>query len=388
MGSRKSRVVVVLAILVLASCAFGQEIFEGQTGDGSLYELAMPADWKGILVVYAHGIIDPQLPVAIPGGDVTTLRDGLLANGFAVAYSSYASNGYAVKDGMQRTHQLKGLFTAHFSAPRKTILMGHSLGGLVVLALAEKYPAQYDGALPMCGVVGGSVPEINYVSTGRALYDLFFSSEHLGAFPYTLPGDAGNPVDLDFSPGSAAFNGVLENLTLGYQAPFLTAQYAATIPIPVDQTNPSETIAGLMNLVGFHVRFGSDLIERTHDRIPFDNSTVVYSDPLYPPANAAINNYVERYTASPDALNYIRNYYTPTGNLKIPVLTVHTTRDPVVPIWHEDLLKAAATAAGSSDMLVQTKIPAFGHCNFTEQDTFTAFQKLIGWVEFGVKPQP
>ncbi|HEX8927259.1 MAG TPA: hypothetical protein VF786_15775 [Terriglobales bacterium] len=387
MRSRKSRLFLLLALLLLGSLAFAQQIFEGQTGDGSLYELAMPAQWNGTLVVYAHGIVDPQSPIALP--DVTALRNGLMANGFAVAYSSYASNGYAVKDGMQRTHQLKGLFTAHFAAPRKTILMGHSLGGLVVEALAEKYPSQYDGALPMCGVVGGSVPEVNYVATGRALYDLFFTSGIFGPFPYTLPGDAGNPVDVNFSSGSAAYNGVLANLTAGYAPPtYITAQYAATIPIPINQNDPVETISGLMYLIGFHIRYGADLIERTHDRIPFDNSTVVYNDPVYPAADPIINNYVERYTASPDALNYVKQYYTPTGNIKIPMLTVHTTRDPVVPIWHEDLLAQAAAGAGSSNMLVQTKIDRFGHCTMTDQETFAAFQKLIMWVEYGVKPQP
>lgn len=388
MRIRTNHCFVFLAILLLlGGVASAQQVITGTIADGSQYELAMPATWNGILVVYAHGIVDPQAPIAVP--DVAPLRDGLMANGFAVAYSSFSSNGYAVKDGIQRTHQLKGLFTAQFARPRKTLLMGHSLGGLVVLALAEKYPDQYDGALPMCGVVGGSTAEVNYVANGRALYDLFFSSGVFGPFPYQLAGNAGSPVLEDFSQTSPAFQGVLANLMAGYAAsPYVTAQFAATVPIPVNQQDPQEVIKGALTLIGFHVRFGSDLIDRTHGRLPFDNTNTSYHDLLTPALDPTINAYVARYASSPDAMNYIKNYYTPTGQLKIPVVTLHTTRDPVVPVWHEDLLANAANAAGSGNMLVQTKVDAYGHCTFTNEEMFTAFSKLVGWVVYGVKPTP
>ena len=47
----------------------------------------------------------------------------------------------------------------------RTHLAGHSLGGLAVVALAEKYPTQYDEALPMCTPIGGGtvfVQEFGY----------------------------------------------------------------------------------------------------------------------------------------------------------------------------------------------------------------------------------
>ncbi len=230
---------------------------------------------------------------------------------------------------------------------------------------------------------------MNYVSHGRALYDFFFESGNVGSFPFNLPGDAGNPVLLDFSSGSPAFNGVIQNLTMGYFNAFATtAQFAATIPLPVNQADPNEVIAGAMTLIGFHVRFGSDLIDRTHDRLPFNNTATQYSDPLTPALNPLINAYVARYTSTPDAVNYIKKYYTPTGRLAIPVVTLHTTRDPVVPVWHEDLLLAAATQAGSKDLLVQSKVDRYGHCAFTDAETLAAFTKLVTWVEAGVKPAP
>ncbi len=152
-------------LLLFSNGVAGQQFVTENSGDGSQYELAMPNNWNGILVVYAHGISDPQEPIAVPS-NIKPIRDALLANGFAMAYSSYSSNGYVVKDAMQRTHQLRGLFIAHFSKPRRTILMGRSLGSLAIIELAEKYPGQCDGALPMCGILGGSQAEVDYVSNG------------------------------------------------------------------------------------------------------------------------------------------------------------------------------------------------------------------------------
>jgi hypothetical protein len=182
---------------------------------------------------------------------------------------------------------------------------------------------------------------------------------------------------------------VLQNLSVGYLLPYYpTAQFAATVPIPVNQADPNEVVTAAMTLIGFHVRFGSDLIERTHDRLPFDNTETVYSDLLTPAFNPLINAGVGRYASSPDAVNYIAQYYTPTGKLAIPVVTLHTTRDPVVPAWHEDLYLAAATQAGSNNLLVQTKVNRYGHCAFTDDETLGAFTKLVTWIETGVKPAP
>ena len=54
------------------------------------------------------------------------------------------------------------------------------------------------------------------------------------------------------------------------------------------------------------------------------------------------------FTATADAEAFMRNWYLPTGKLKIPAVTLHTTRDPVVQIFHEDSYAAAVEAAGGS----------------------------------------
>jgi hypothetical protein len=69
-----------------------------------------------------------------------------------------------------------------------------------------------------------------------------------------------------------------------------------------------------------------------------------------------------RYASDPSAENDMTHYCTPRGDLRIPVLTLHTTRDPIAPIFHEQLFAQAVQGAGASAYLLQRTVDAFGHC--------------------------
>jgi pimeloyl-ACP methyl ester carboxylesterase len=158
----------------------------GESGPGSTYALLKPAEWNGGLVVWAHGYVQPFLPVELPVGEhLPAVRDHALEAGYGFAYASYSHNGYAVKDGAQRTHELRGLFTDAFEAPELTYLIGISMGGLIVEMLSEKYSAQYDGTLAACPVLDGPY-NAAYVAHFRVLFDWFFRDPATGAPP--LPG--------------------------------------------------------------------------------------------------------------------------------------------------------------------------------------------------------
>jgi hypothetical protein len=63
-----------------------------------------------------------------------------------------------------------------------------------------------------------------------------------------------------------------------------------------------------------------------------------------------------------------------------------TSRDPVVPGFHQESYLNRVAAAGQSDWLVQRTVDRYGHCNFTPAELAAAFTDLVAWVEFGVKP--
>ena len=114
------------------------EEITGKTGPGSLYGLHMPVNWNGEVIYYAHGFVDAAFPPVLPTlqDNFNTIRDALGTMGFAVAYSSFSSNGYDFDDGLRRTHQLRGLFQSNFGVATRSYVAGHSLGAEIGLAMA------------------------------------------------------------------------------------------------------------------------------------------------------------------------------------------------------------------------------------------------------------
>lgn len=235
-------------------CAAGQT--ERTTGPGSLYSLNVPKNWNGKLVVYVHGFVDAALPVTLPA--IEALRDAIGEAGYAVAHSSFSENGYNFKDGLQRTHQLRGHFASRYGQPSETLVMSSSLGGLITQALAEKYPNQYDGALPMCGVVGGTARELLYIGDVRSMFDYFYPNV-LPGNAVTLPAITNLNVQI-LGPAQAAIMG---NPT----GAFVLACVAQT---PVPGNTPTEIITSILTAAGFHARGLDDLIDRAQGRAPVE----------------------------------------------------------------------------------------------------------------------
>jgi pimeloyl-ACP methyl ester carboxylesterase len=369
MAQWKSRFVVAILFAVCLSAApiAATQFMTGSTGPGSEYALAVPDTWNGELIVYGHGIVDPSAAVALPTTQdgFAAMRDAMLARGYAVAYSSYSENGYALKDAALRLHQLSGLFAAQFGQPTRTYLVGHSLGATAVQTLAERFPGQYDGTLAMCGLLGGAIPEVQYLGHVRALFDAYF--------PGVLPGDLLNVPTASWRPGDPLFMPVLGALQQGFVTPG-TPTLAFAIAARLPFTSAPELVAAAMNALGFNIRFTNDLLEHTHGHSFFDNMTTTYP--------SSVDALVRRYAAAPDAVNYLQHYYTPTGTISSPMVTLHTTRDPVVPLFHESIYGSLAPA----DWLVQRTVDRFGHCAFNQQEVLTAFDDLVRWVNEGVRP--
>lgn len=359
----------------------------GETGPGSTYAMFVPHNWNGDVVYYAHGFTDAAAPIALPN-NVDGLRNELGARGYAFAYSSYSENGFAVKDGVQRTHQLRGLFTgATQLRPERSYLIGQSLGGGIVSAIAEDKAAQYDGVMPVCGMVGGSLLQTQYLGKVRTLFDALFTG--------VLPGTTiSMPANIDVNsqivgPAQAAVFGTADG-PAKLVGMLYSPQTPLPVPLPFDFTQQSFGMAftSLANALGFHARGINDILDRTNGATPFDNADTVYTSLLWSPAvQTGINAVIARYTIAPSAENYLAKNFTPSGDLEIPTLTLHNRYDPVVPEFHEGALQAAVDAAGKSDLLVRriATVP-YGHCVFSAAEVAGNFDLLVNWVENGVKP--
>ena len=373
---------------------------EGRTGPGSLYAIYVPQSWNGDVIYFMHGILPPQAPVALPDGDVwdsfVLVRDQLGALGFAVAYSTYSENGLALKDAAQRTHQLRGLVGPVLQGqPKRSFIVALSLGTAPALQLIEQFPGQYDGALLACGMVGGTPRELQFVGDVRALFDFYY--------PGVLPGDAANVPD-DYIPtieqvGALVVPAVMTN-PLGLFAIASTAQMPlAFVPGNVTVAGPSQAtlVQSLVVALWYQLIGTPDVVDRTHGHTPYDNSDVTYTlgTPVVPALApvltnliAAANVGVERFTSPPDAQNLLERYYVPSGDLEIPVITVHNLWDYLVPYFHETAFQQIVQSAGASDMLLQRAVPDYGHCSnpVFQAAVVQSFLDLVTWVSTGEKP--
>ncbi|HDZ40845.1 MAG TPA: hypothetical protein ENH59_04100 [Bacteroidetes bacterium] len=113
-----------------------------------------------------------------------------------------------------------------------------------------------------------------------------------------------------------------------------------------------------------------------HDRmggVPFDNTRKWYrgSDNDW-----KLNMEVQRIRADYRARYNVKKYET-TGEIEIPVVTIHTTGDHVVPFWHNPKYRYKVFIKGNS--LLHTGIPVdnYGHCTIDEAHVMAALYIII-----------
>jgi pimeloyl-ACP methyl ester carboxylesterase len=337
---------------------------------GAGYRIEVPDNWNGSLVLWAHGFRGTGLELTV---DNHPLRSYLLANGYAWAASSYSKNGYDALAAAKDTHTLRSLFIDKFGTPRRIYLSGASMGGHVVALAAEKWPTSYSGATTMCGWLGDAEQFDFYLDFAVAAQTL----SGVGAlFPY------GSDYLTSTVPATKA--------ALGPAFPFaLNASgqnFKSLAQLRSGGVRPLFEQGWLYwNAVAGDFMFGTlGLLGGTP--LPAQNAGVTYqfdTAPALSAAEAQFNATVQRVTA----LESERRKYTPvTGNLKIPMLTLHTLGDLYSPFVVEQIYAKRVAARGASDLLVQRATRDFGHCAFTPTELIEGFADLVQWVEGGVKP--
>ena len=330
-------------------------VVESGTINGARFRIEIPAGWNKGLVMYAHGYTSPGGRWNPEGAQQQALRNVFLLRGFAFAESSYSADGWAVKEGIEDTEALRRYFVSKHGKPSETYITGHSMGGHITIATIERYPEAYQGALPMCGPLGSAVDFLN-----NGLFDMLVTFEAL--FPETI----GSPYQP--SLGTAA----KVKAAIAAQ-PDRAARYAQRF---------SRSTEDLPFVLPFFQVIAAELKQRAGGE-PFDNRNRIYAGFG---EDAAVNRTVKRYTADAGAREYVRQYASPTGRIADPVLTIHTTRDPLVLGSDVTAYDVPAALAGTSDRFVARFVDAAGHCNFTAGQTGGAFDALLAWARTGQRP--
>jgi hypothetical protein len=144
----------------------------------------------------------------------------------------------------------------------------------------------------------------------------------------------------------------------------------AGIPVPGDPAGAAAAIDGVL----WYNVFGTGDARARLGGQPYGNVGRQYTGSS---DDAALNAGVVRYEADASARAAL-SQYDPSGDLPGPVVTLHTTGDPVVPFLHEALYQARVEAAGRTDRLQQRSVERDGHCTFTLPEVIGAFNALAG----------
>ncbi|MDQ2749162.1 MAG: hypothetical protein M3Y44_06515 [Actinomycetota bacterium] len=398
--------------------------------DGAKYAIKLPKKWNGTLLLYSHGYRFAQPgppdfgPVSTAAQVSSTDKDGagadplsqkLLGEGYALAGSSYKSNGWAVADGVSAGVSLHDKFVKTVGKPKRTYVWGDSLGGLITEVIAEKNPSWVDGAAPMCGAVAG--PNLNF----DAALDVAFAVKALIDPAFKLSGYASiDEANENWKHAAALVIKAAADTAKGGTAKVLFAAALSGAPSKTGTYDghdiPSQvkgTVESLLTALAFGTAGRYELEQRVGGN-PSDNTKADYAARISPAEKSLIETVggkVETFEAALDAAPRVaadsaaRDAFVKlgdtTGDVHGPTLTMHTEDDPLVLVSNETILAGRAEAKGAGGNLVQLYVapPATypetsgapygaGHCNFTDQQREALISTLDTWVRKSVYPVP
>ncbi len=156
-----------------------------------------------------------------------------------------------------------------------------------------------------------------------------------------------------------------------------TEQLLRTSRAPIDPADPARPLSTTVGILSYNV-FATNEGRQELGGQPFDNKFKWY---LGSDNDWKLNgpNGVQRFKAQLPltALVDIRNNYQTSGKLKVPLITMHTTGDPIVPYWHETLYNAKTLLGGTPLKHLNIPIVRYGHCSFKSSEALAAFAILV-----------
>ncbi|WP_410641760.1 alpha/beta hydrolase family protein [Amycolatopsis sp. lyj-346] len=352
--------------------------YTGQDANGAYYTIAVPKRWNGSLVVHAHG--GPAASYD-PSDTTEDLAEWavLVREGYAWAASSYRRGGYGVRMAAADTDNVRRLFADRFGRPGRTYLHGQSFGGNVAAKVAETHGREhgaYDGVLLTSGLLAGGSRGYDHRVDLRVVYQYYCRNLPRPAEPQ-YPLWQGLPPDSTLTPDDVLAR--LQECT----------GIASAARTPVQQRNLDDITAVTRipeRSLPTHLQYATFLFQdivgnRLGGRNPFGNQDVRYTGSH---DDRALNAGVARFAADPAARRDLSYDSDLTGQVRLPVLTLHAIDDPSVFVEHEAAYRATVRGGG----LVQTFTRESGHDELSASEYATSIAALDGWVRTGRKPTP
>ena len=414
-------------ILFAASCMeeqYGTEngtcypAWYGQTTSGAYYTIAKPEGWteKDGLVIWNHGfqsfltgfetadllsILNPSWDgyysgevQAKPG--LGPYAETILAEGYAMAASSYSQTGWAVFDSHLSNSELYNRFLTivteeELSAPDQFYIIGGSLGGIVTIRdiEADLIPNP-DGALILCGAVAGSINWYEAFDL-RMIYEAVCDSVPGAGLPqpwYERPELLFGEVE--FIDSLNKCTNISSRLLIDENDPLEVYTWELINPDAASRLNKILDKAKIENIyfLGLNLWYAVFQIPRLindvaqlNGLIPFENVGIDYNDD-------SINQSSLRTIALPSAEDTLLANYTPSGNVgSTKIVSIHTSHDGLVRVQNQSaLINTLPENQLTVGIVDDSNSPS--HCGFSTDEGLAAWVELTDWVNGSIQPTP
>ncbi len=382
---------VTIALAVIsAPDAWATQEFSGSLASGAYYHIEIPDGWQpgGAVVFYQHGM-DFTTPSNTPG--LGPLRSVMLAEGYAVAATSYRERGWALFTAIDDNRDLLTVFDRLAGTPGEIVPFGGSMGGLVALKLAEApgFPPVH-GTFALCPAAGGARLWDAGIDL-RLAFDVVCGADGAGEFP---EGDQPLPWAINLSDIPDGLGDLLDDAEL--LPVLLPLEQCTGVNLPpilrngAMQRRLDELMAFahitdedfFVTNIGYATYVLSDLArapDKLDARNPFTTLGVDYSsDPL-------IQANIPRFVADPIAaaeLHQVSDFGGAIGTSK--VLSMHTSEDQLVIPGNEEFISNVVPPDQRTIAIVDEDTPT--HCGFKDAEGLAGWEALRAWKDGG--PQP
>ncbi|OLE12784.1 MAG: hypothetical protein AUG89_06810 [Acidobacteria bacterium 13_1_20CM_4_56_7] len=271
------------------------------------------------------------------------------------------------------------------------------MGGLITAGLVQNYPSRFSGAVPLCGVLAGSVGVWNQWLDSAFAFNTLLASGQLQVVNITDPlanfVNAGTVLNnAQATPEGRARIALVAALvdSPGWIEPLLPE------PNPTDyatlEANQQVSLGGFDFLLYFYLR--AELENRARGN-PSWNTGVDYEkqlkrsvgyaevQALYEQAGLSLEADIEtlngatRIAADPAAVSYLSQNIIFDGKIRVPILTVQGVGDDVANVQNERAYADVVRKAGNRSFLREAVVQRAAHCFFTSAETIAALQTLI-----------
>ncbi|MGW2422872.1 alpha/beta hydrolase [Streptomyces sp. NPDC001709] len=382
----------------------GTTLLTGTLSDGATWIADVPARWNGTLLLFSHGF-GPTLANDAPSEAV---RTELLAEGYAMAGSSYDPHGsmWALNSAERDQFGTLDAVAARIGAPRRTLAVGQSMGGLVNAQIARDGAGRVDGALGLCGLVAGATDLDNYqLDAEYTIARLLLPGQDVGLVRFGSADDAAATATRLTDAVTTAQATPQGRARIALAAAFLNLPAWAPgrdRPAPADWAGQEgQQYAWFAQGILSFVEGGRYAVEQSVGGNNSWNRGVDYARllagsvhapqvrALYRAAGLDLGADLASLTrgasisADPAAVRTAQRTSSAGQGLGVPLLDVHTIADNLVPVEQERRFGDRVRAAGDGTLLRQAYVERQGHCTFTTAETVAALHALEHRVTTG-----